>query len=121
MVLRVADSISDFNRASRITIGEYRHLKKAFKGMKGIEVHHIIEKRLVGGFKKEITKSNMLSVPLEKTLHKKITKRWRKVVPYRTSGKNITKKEMISYCRQVYHDMPALKKATTSYVNKYWR
>ena len=63
----------------------------------------------------------MLSLPLDRKLHRRITNRWRKLVPYGTSGVNISKKKMLSYCRQVYHDMPQLRKAATSYVKKYWR
>lgn len=47
MALRAAETISDINSMSKISIGEYRHLKKSYKGVKNVEVHHIIEKRLL--------------------------------------------------------------------------
>ena len=47
-------------------------------GFKNVEVHHIIEKRLRVHFDKIAAKAgDMLSVPLDKALHREITTRWR--------------------------------------------
>lgn len=117
MVLRVADSISDFNRASRITIGEYRHLKKAFKGAKGIEIHHIIEKRLRPALKTKMRQGEMLAVPLSKDLHKKITKRWRRRIGYGKKYNKISKGELLNACDKVYYDMPKLNEVAKNWIN----
>lgn len=122
VAIQVADKTTDFIKAKRsLTLGKYKVLKKGLRGVKGIEVHHIIEKRFVRGFKNGLKGIDMLSIPLTKKLHRKITNRWRKIVPYGTSLKKFSKKEMLSYCRAVYHDMPKLKDIATSYVNKNWR
>ena len=66
MALRAAETISDINSMSKILIGEYRHLKKSYKGVKNVEVHHIIEKRL-------------------------LRKRWKKQIGYGTNYSSVIK------------------------------
>ena len=87
--------------------------------MKGIEVHHVIEKRFSALFK--IDKDLFLSVPIDKDLHKTITKRWRNVCKYGFNYKNITKKEMKSYIRAVYYDMPKLRDEALKWMDRYWK
>jgi hypothetical protein len=59
----------------------------------------------------------MLSLPLEKKLHRKITTRWRNAMPYKSKKyKDITKVKMIKLCEEVYYDMLALKDAAIRYV-----
>ena len=89
MALRAAETISDINSMSKISIGEYRHLKKSYKGVKNVEVHHIIEKRLLRTM--TCKKGEMLSIPLSKNLHKKITKRWKKQIGYGTNYSSVIK------------------------------
>ena len=91
MALRAAETISDINSMSKILIGEYRHLKKSYKGVKNVEVHHIIEKRLLRIMKTTCKKGEMLSIPLSKNLHKKITKRWKKQIGYGTNYSSVIK------------------------------
>lgn len=117
MVLRAADSISDFNRASRISIGEYRHLKKAYKGVKGVEIHHIIEKRFRPALKTKMRQGEMLAVPLSKDLHKKITKRWRRTIGYGKKYNKISKGELLNACDKVYYDMPKLNEVAKNWIN----
>lgn len=109
MALRAAETISDINSMSKISIGEYRHLKKSYKGVKNVEVHHIIEKRLLRTMKTTCKKGEMLSIPLSKNLHKKITKRWKKQIGYGTNYSSVTKKKLLVACDKVYGDMPKLK------------
>ena len=109
MALRAAETISDINSMSKISIGEYRHLKKSYKGVKNVEVHHIIEKRLLRTMKTTCKKGEMLSIPLSKNLHKKITKRWKKQIGYGTNYSGVTKKKLLVACDKVYGDMPKLK------------
>ena len=109
MALRAAETISDINSMSKISIGEYRHLKKSYKGVKNVEVHHIIEKRLLRTMKTTCKRGEMLSIPLSKNLHKKITKRWKKQIGYGTNYSSVTKKKLLVACDKVYEDMPKLK------------
>ena len=54
-------------------------------------------------------KGEMLSIPLSKNLHKKITKRWKKQIGYGTNYSGVTKKKLLVACDKVYGDMPKLK------------
>ena len=85
--IRIADKVSDFAKNStKFTLGSYRDLKKIVNkanGFKNVEVHHIIEKRLRFWFKDIPKAGDMLSVPLDKALHKVITKRWREAIDYK--------------------------------------
>ena len=59
--------------------------------------------------------------PLTPELHRKITKRWRKVVPYGINYRKITKDQLIRYCRIVYNDMQELRKVATDTIIKYYK
>ena len=92
-----------------------------FKGVKNIEIHHIIEKRFKDLFKKVKHIDDYLSIPLTKDLHKIITKRWRDLFPYGKNYKNITKAEMRKAIQKVYKDMPQLLKEALEWFEKNWK
>ena len=118
IVVKVADKASDFrSKRKGLTIGKYKSLRK-IKYSKKVEIHHIIEKR----FKKlRLNERDYPSVPLTPELHRKITKRWRKVVPYGINYRKITKDQLIRYCRIVYNDMPELRKVAIDSIIKYYK
>lgn len=124
-LLKVASKTSEFKNAKYLTIGTYRKLKKLFKNCKNVEVHHIIEKRFRNTGKliykgKKVSVGQMMSVPLEKSLHQKITQRWRVAIKYRKNYKNLTKAEMRKAINYVYRDMPALKAYALKYLDEVW-
>jgi hypothetical protein len=91
---------SDFRQSKKcMSLGTYNKLHKIYKGKKNIKTHHIIEKRFNKHFPSSITKGKMLSLPLDKKLHRKITRRWRKEIEYKPwTYDKITKKEMLAHC-----------------------
>ncbi|MCI9080515.1 MAG: hypothetical protein HFH68_16685, partial [Lachnospiraceae bacterium] len=119
VTIQVADKVADLKKTKKaITIGKYSVLKKALKGKKGIEVHHIVEKRFLPAFKSGIKAGDMLSIPLGKKLHREITNRWRKAIKYGTAYKNLTKKELIKASNKVYKDMPKIKRISKKWIKK---
>lgn len=77
-----ANKFKDLEHAGDYGIGIYKKLKKLTKG-KGLEVHHIIEKRFLPAFKNAYSKSDeLLSVVLTHDEHKIFTKEWRKAFAY---------------------------------------
>lgn len=125
-LIKVADKAKHFKTAKYLTVGTYGKLKKVFKGAKQVEVHHVIEKRFLQINRynnkafKGIKETKMMAVPVGKKLHRTITNRWRRELPYR-QYKNITKKDMIKAIEKVYEDMPALKKYALKYLNEVWK
>lgn len=119
LLVEVADTASDFKKSKNLTLGTYSALRKIFKNIDNIEVHHIIEKR----FKKlfDVKPNKFMSIPISKDLHKIITKRWRNVCKYGTNYTKISKKEMKQFVRAVYYDMPKLKKYALKWVDKNWK
>lgn len=125
-LLKVASKTSDFKTAKYLTIGTYSKLKKIFKGSKNVEVHHLIEKRFrnIGKMKykgKKVSAGRMMAVPMSKSLHRTITNRWKKEIPYGVDYKNISKARMIRAINNVYYDMPALKKYALKYLDEVWK
>lgn len=121
ITLKVASSADDFVRGEKtcLTIGKYKDLKKIFRwknGSKGIEVHHIIEKRF--GYLK-LSSSSYPSIPMSKELHREITKRWRKVFPAGTRATDLNRRIMINACKKVYRGMPELQKLAVKIVKRY--
>ncbi len=110
-----------------MTIGVYSKVKKLFRGTKNVEVHHIIEKRFLAITKNGkrvfagLTQGKMLAVPMSKSLHKVITKRWREKFKYGYKYNTITKAQMKSAINYVYRDMPALRAYAIDYINEVWR
>lgn len=127
-LIKVADKAKHFKTAKYLTIGTYGKLKKVFKGTKNVEVHHVIEKRFLKTgkmfsdkkTKKVLKQSEMMAVPVGKKLHRTITNRWRKALPYGDYEK-ITKEKMEDAIKKVYKDMPALKKYALKYLNEVWK
>lgn len=118
--LKIASRARDLARGSKLlTVGKYKELRKLFRGVKGVEVHHIIEKR----FKfLDIPEMDYPAIPITRELHRKITKEWRRVIPYRNSRKAplvITKEKMKLYCKDVYRDMPALYDIAIRVIDQY--
>ena len=120
LCIEVASKISDFARGSEFLTGSYKKLKKLYKGVKNIEIHHLVEKRFKKLFK-GIDVKDYLSIPLEKELHKVITKRWRKILPYGMNYKKITKKQMEKAIKEVYKDMPQLLEETLKWFKRNWK
>ena len=120
LAVKVASKISDFSKGKKYITGAYRGLKKVFKGKKGIEIHHLVEKRFSKLFKKVKT-DDFLSVPLSKELHRTITNRWRNCFPYGTNYSKITKTQMRNAIKKVYKDMPQLLNETLKWFEKNWK
>lgn len=120
LAVKVASKISDFSKGKKYITGAYRGLKKVFKGKKGIEIHHLVEKRFSKLFKKVKT-DDFLSVPLSKELHSTITNRWRNCFPYGTNYSKITKTQMRNAIKKVYKDMPQLLNETLKWFEKNWK
>jgi RHS repeat-associated protein len=125
-LLKIASKADDFKDATYLTVGAYSKVKKLLKGAKGVEVHHLIEKRFIktGKLKngaKKLVQSKMMAVPISKKLHKTITKRWRKEFKYGYDYSKITKKQMKKAIKNVYKDMPALKKYALKYLEEVWK
>ena len=109
LTLKVASKVSDLKKGKKpVSIGKYKALAKVFKNRRktGIEIHHTIEKR----FQKLMLKAtDYPCIPITKGLHKKITQRWRKAIPYGSNGKKynkLTKKKLLKAIDKVYYDMP---------------
>lgn len=118
---------SDFKTTKCLTLGTYNRLQPIFKGVKGVQKHHIFEKRLLPGInahlkpgiKKKMSQGRILSIPLEKKFHNEITQRWKKEIPYNKKlYKNLTKKDFINAANKVYKDMPELRKVTIKWINE---
>jgi len=133
-VVKTVDTVNDITKTFTILpektvkyisnqvakVGTYRALKEKYKGRAGIEIHHILEKRLLPGMKNGIKKGNMASIPLEKEVHREITNRWRKVIPYGSKYKKLNKDDLITAVEKVYFDMPKLKEKALECVNDYY-
>ena len=66
-------------------------------------------------------KKDYPSVSPTPELHRKITKRWRRVVPYKKNYEKLTKEQLTRYCRIVYNDMPELRKVAIDSIIKYYK
>ena len=120
LCVTVASKIDDLKKTKSLTTGTYSALRKLFKGVKNVEIHHIIEKRFSKLFKKCASTDLFMSIPLEKELHKTITKRWRKEFKYGYKYSTITYSQMEKAIKNVYFDMPALKKVALDWFKKNW-
>ena len=87
-----ADNLSDAAKAfiskSDSIIMSYRELKKTVKmlGIKGMEAHHLIEKRFANRL--GINANDLLSVLIDKETHQKITQLFRQKIGYALDLKN---------------------------------
>lgn len=64
IVIKVASKASDFSNGRKYVTGTYKNLRKVFKGVSKVEVHHLVEKRFSILFKGST--DNYLSIPLDK-------------------------------------------------------
>ena len=104
---RAAGNGFDAAGTANNTIDTYKTLKKANKG-KGLEIHHIVEKR----FAKDLDIKNtgdMLSIALTKSEHRIYTNAWRKQIGYNT-GRH-SPQQIWEAAQRVYVDRPDLLKA----------
>ena len=67
-------------------------------------MHHIIEKRFADSLKSG-SESEMLSIALDKTVHKGYTKAWREILKY---GKKYNDVQVVKAAAQVYSNNPRL-------------
>ena len=128
LVAKVARKIDDLADGSELLTGSYNALKKMCKGVSGVEVHHLIEKRFRVLFKGSTGK--YLSVVLSDDMHQIITNRWRNLhkvddicmdFAYGSDYRLITFDLMVQAVNEVYHDMPDIMNDTISWLNKNWR
>ncbi len=120
ITLKIADKVHELNKGKKgLTIGKYKSLCKTIKKRKKlkIEMHHIIEKRFG---KLKLKGNDYPAIPISKDLHRVITNRWRKEIPYGTDYKKINKKTLIKAANQVYKDMPELRKVAIKIIEKYY-
>ena len=70
---------------------------------------HSIEKGLLRTRTAACQRGEVVSGRVWISLHKKITKRWKKQIGYGTNYSSVTKKKLLVACDKVYEDMPKLK------------
>ena len=125
--VKVAGKIDDLIDGSHLLTGTYNRLRKIFKGIGNVEVHHLIEKRFAALF--SCAPGEFLSIPLTSELHQIITKRWRylheldrdfKNFAYGSNYKKITYEQMVQAVKQVYADMPKLLDEVLAWLAKNW-
>ena len=126
--IQVASKIDDFVDGSKFLTGTYNKLKKMFTGIKGIEIHHLIEKRFKNLFSGKV--GDFLSIPLTKELHQIITNRWRNLhkvsdlfehFKYGSDYSEITFSMMEEAIKEVYKDMPGLLEEVLEWFRKNWK
>lgn len=112
--------ISDLKTTKNLTVGTYISLNKMFRLQKKgkIEIHHIIEKRFEPLF--DISQRNFASIAIDKSLHKKITKRFSQICPRGTDYSKLSKVDMKQIVKYVYKDMPKLKEIAYEEINKHF-
>ena len=78
----LADAADVFKANSQNIVGSYKEIKRVVKGLgiKGMEVHHLIEKRFAKTL--GIDPDIMLSVALDKDTHRELTNAFRKEIGY---------------------------------------
>ena len=127
-VIKIASKFDDFADGSKFLTGTYKQLKKLFKGVQGVEIHHLIEKRFAALFDCNI--DDFLSIPLAKELHQTITNRWRNLHKVSDSFKDfaygsdytlITYDLMVSAVKEVYRDMPSVMDEVLEWVESHWK
>ena len=85
-----------------------------------MEVHHIIEKRFYKalGLSKSQARKYIACIPLDKDLHKTISKRVNNAVKNRGGIWKIKDVNVLrEICNEVYKDMPELKKICNQVIN----
>ena len=118
----LADAAKVFKKNHKSILGSYKDIKKTVKtlGLKGFEVHHLIEKRFADtlGIKNV---DDILAVALDKDTHKKITKEIRNIIGYKydlgkkavtgTASADLIWKVLVDVYKEngLEHFLPALK------------
>ncbi|MFV0305327.1 MAG: hypothetical protein ACK5IC_07600 [Moheibacter sp.] len=99
-----------FKYAAEYGFDTYKKLKALTKG-KGLEVHHLIEKRFAGIFKPPQKARDMMSMVLTKEEHQIFTNAWRKAIPYgQDYASNYSEKEIKKIAKDIYKDYPEILK-----------
>jgi hypothetical protein len=127
LTFKVAGKIDDFMDNSKLLKGSYKQLKQLVKGLKGIEIHHLIEKRFAALF--SCKPNDFFSIALTPEMHRIITNRWRNLhklddaYEYFAYGSNyslITYEQMVSAVKEVYYDMPEILNEVLDWLSKNW-
>lgn len=105
IIYKVESRVDELGNEVGLTLDTYRNLRRIFKGKRGIEIHHLIEKRFakISG----VSSLDILSIPLSKELHKLYTSRWRNAIGYGWWNKP-SKNRLIQAISEVYYDNPQL-------------
>jgi RHS repeat-associated protein len=109
---RVATSaFSKLQYASKYGFGGYGALRYKLQkaGVKGLQVHHLIEQRFAKVLKQDPNK--MLSLVLDPAEHQKFTNAWRALIPHGNGTKSATPQQIMDAARKVYKDYPEVLKA----------
>ena len=125
---KILAKIDNFADGSKFLTGTYNKLKTLYKGFKGIEIHHLIEKRFKTLF--SVDTGDFLSIPLTKAAHRIFTNRWRNLhklgdgldlFKYGSDYSKITYSMMEKAVNTVYGDMPELLEQVLDWLAKNWR
>lgn len=127
VVTKVPSTLTDLRKGRYLSIGKYNALQKLYRGAKSrrnIELHHIIEKRFAKVFR--FDPKYWPAVAIDKDVHKIITKRFRDAYEYNTKRKSnhyskLRKVDMQNIVKEVYKDMPELRKAALKQINEQYR
>jgi len=128
LAIKIASKLDDLMDGSRLLTGTYNKLKNLFRGMKGIELHHLIEKRFKRLF--SCSPGDFLSIPLAPELHRIFTNRWRNLHKISKDFKNfryggnyskITWSLMERAIKKVYGDVPWLLDDVLEWFYKNWK
>lgn len=98
----VLSGLDRFSKASDYGIDTYNRLKTLTRN-KGLQVHHLIEKRFAGIL--GVKPGSMKSIVLTKAEHQEFTNAWRRAVPYGTTG-SVDSKGILGHAREIYADFP---------------
>ena len=98
------DSLNKVDDIYEGAIDSYNNLRKTTKGS-GLEVHHIMEKRLLKGNNLDIKPGAMDSIVLDKDTHRAFTNAWRKELPY---GQNHDPQSIMDAAEKIYKGYPSL-------------
>ena len=85
-------------------------IKKVGKGS-GLEVHHLLEKRLRAAFNPKPSAGSMISMVLTKAEHRIFTNTWRKAILYGTKYKKLSEKFIKDTVKDIYKEYPEILKA----------
>jgi len=125
-VLKVADagaSLKSFEHTAEFGVDTYKNLRKAVTESlgkdSGLEVHHLIEKRLAN--KIGVKEADIPSIVLTKEEHSVFTKKWKKEIGYsnssaETTTKNATKENIREAVKEIYKDKPELIEQIENYL-----